>query len=163
MAMFVHLTPASRASRIRKNGISRLRSLPGATRPGVFAVPVTPSFQVSHQWLRELRRRGRESIVGIYFRIPDEEPVRVGRYNKDHRTVTAGEAVAMFLKDSDRQGWEVVIPRGILAREIHRIRTIPQVVGWRFFPEAKGKPPLCTCSYCTRGDWGARRLRNRSR
>ena len=40
-------------------------------------------------------------------------------------------------------------------------RVLPQVVGWRYFPAAKGKPPFCTCKFCTRGEYGARRLRER--
>ena len=69
--MFVHLAPESRVALIRRNGISRLRRGRGDFPKGVFAVPVTRSFYVSHQWLRELRRRNRGPIAGIYFRIPD--------------------------------------------------------------------------------------------
>jgi hypothetical protein len=54
----------------------------------------------------------------------------------------------------------VIVPRRIEAREIQRIRALPQVVGWRYHPGAKGTRP-CACSYCTRGDYGARRLRER--
>jgi hypothetical protein len=55
----------------------------------------------------------------------------------------------------------VVIPRRIESGEIHRVRALPQVLGWRFSPDAKGKRPFCTCKYCTRGEFGARKLRAR--
>ena len=75
--------------------------------------------------------------------------------------MTAAQAVAEFLAAEDRQGWEVVIPRGVSAKEIYRVRSLPQVVGWRYSPDAKGKPPFCTCKYCTRREYGARKLRER--
>lgn len=161
MAMFVHLAPESRTALIRRNGIRRLRRASGNLPGGVFAVPMTRNFYVSHQWLRELKRRNQGRIAGIYFRIPDEEGVWVGHYNQAHRWMSASEAVAEFTAAQDAQGWEVIIPRRIEASEIHKIRSVPQVIGWRFFPSAKGKPPFCTCKFCTRGDFGARRLRER--
>lgn len=161
MAMFVHLAPESQVARIRRNGIRRLRRAWGGRPGGVFAVPVTRNFYVSHQWLRELKRRNQGPIAGIYFRIPDDERVWVGHYNQAHRRMTAPEAVGEFTSAADAQGWEVITPRRIEAGEIHRIRRLPQVVGWRFSPESKGKPPFCTCKFCTRGEYGARRLRER--
>jgi hypothetical protein len=161
MPLFVHLAPESRVALIRRNGISRLRTASGERPGGVFAVPVTGDFYVSHQWLRELKRRGQGAISGVYFRLSDEEPVWVGHYSLSHRQMTAAQAVAVFHAAEDRQGWEVVIPRRVGAREIHRVRSLPQVVGWRYSPGAKGKPPFCTCKYCTRGEYGARQLRER--
>jgi hypothetical protein len=161
MAMFVHLAPESRLARIRRNGISRSRRAIGAVPRGAFAVPVTRNFYVSHQWLREIKRRDGGTIAGIYFRIPDEEMVWVGHYNQAHRQMTAAEAVAEFSRAENPEGWEVIIPRRIEAKEIHRTKSLPQVLGWRYFPKAKGKPPFCTCKYCTRGDYGARKLRTR--
>jgi hypothetical protein len=75
--------------------------------------------------------------------------------------MSAAEAVSEFSNAEDARGWEVVIPRRIAAAELHRVRRLPQVIGWRFFPESKGKPPFCTCKLCTRGEYGARRLRER--
>ncbi|MGL4423322.1 MAG: hypothetical protein ACRCZF_21875 [Gemmataceae bacterium] len=161
MAMFVHLTTASRIALIRRNGIRRLRRPVGDFPGGVFAVPLTRNFYVSHQWLRELKRRNQGSIAGVYFRVPDDEQVWVGHYSQAHRWLSAAEAVAEFAAAEDAQGWEVVIPRRIEAAELHRVRELPQVVGWRFSTEAKGKPPFCTCKYCTRGEYGAQRLRER--
>jgi hypothetical protein len=159
--MFVHLAPESRTALIRRNGIRRLRRASGGFPGGVFAGPVTRDFFVSHQWLRELKRRNRGPIAGIYFRVPDAERVWVGHYNQGHRWMTAAEAVAAFSAAEDARGWEVVIPRRIEAAEVHRVRVLPQVVGWRYSPGAKGKPPFCTCKFCTRGEYGARRLRER--
>jgi hypothetical protein len=161
MAMFVHLAPESRTALIRRNGIRRLRRAWGDFPGGVFAVPVTRNFHISHQWLRELKRRNRGAIAGVYFRIPDDVQVWVGHYNQVHRWMSAAEAVAEFLKAEDAQGWEVVIPRRIEPGEVHRIRSLPQVIGWQFSPGAKGKPPFCACKFCTLGQYGARRLRER--
>jgi hypothetical protein len=161
MPMFVHLAPESRVSLIRRNGIGRLHKSRGEHPGGIFAMPVTRNFYVSHQWLRELKRRGQGAIAGIYFRIPDDERIWVGHYGQAHQSMTASEAVAEFSVAEGREGWEVIIPRRILAKEIHRVRSLPQVVGWRYSPTAKGKPPYCTCKYCTRGDYGAARLRAR--
>jgi hypothetical protein len=161
MAMFVHLTLESGVARIQRNGINRSRRTRGELPRGVFAVPVTRDFYISHQWLRELKRGNDGVLVGVYFRIPDEELVWVGHYNQSHRQLRAAEAVAEFTAAEKREGWEVVIPRRIEAKEIHRTKALPQVLGWRYFPEAKGKPPFCPCEFCTRGEYGARKLRAR--
>jgi hypothetical protein len=146
---------------ILRNGIGRLRKAASGRPAGIFAVPVTRNFHVSHQWLRELKRRGQGTICGVYFRLADQEPVWVGHYGHAHRSMTAAEAVAEFMAAESREGWEVVVPRRVLAKEIHRVRRLPQVVGWRYYPGAKGRPPFCTCRFCTRGDYGAARLRAR--
>lgn len=161
MAMFVHLTPESRIALIRRNGIGRLRRPHGDFPGGVFAVPVTRNFYISHQWLRELKRRNQGAIAAVYFRVPDDELIWVGHYRQSHSWLPAAEAVAEFIAAEDAQGWEVVIPRRIEVGELHRVRQLPQVVGWRVAPQSKGKPPFCTCKFCTRGDYGARRLRER--
>ncbi|WP_422929120.1 hypothetical protein [Singulisphaera sp. PoT] len=161
MALYVHLTPESQAAQIRRVGIRRA-VVPFRERPGgIFAMPVTRHFQVSHQWLRELKRFKRGPMFGVYFRIGDDEPVWVGHYGQPHAKMTAADALASFSGPEERQGWEVIIPRAIEPGEIHRIRALPQLVGWRFFPAAKGKPPFCTCKSCTRGEYGSARLRQR--
>jgi hypothetical protein len=161
MAMFVHLAPESRIALIRRNGIRRLRRPRGDFPSGVFALPVTNNFYISHQWLRELKRRNQGSIAGVYFRIPDDEQVWVGHYGQGHRWMSAAEAVKEFIAAKDAQGWEVIVPRRIEADEIHRVRRLPQVVGWRYSPSAKGKPPFCTCKFCIQSEYGARKLRER--
>jgi hypothetical protein len=161
MPLFVHLAPESRGALIRRNGLIRLRTASAQRPGGIFAVPVTRTFYISHQWVRELKRRGQGSIVGVYFRIPDDETGWVGHYNKEHRTMTAAQAAADFGAAVNAEGWQVIIPRRIEPSEIMRLRSLPQVVGWRYFPGAEGKRP-CACKYCTRGEYGARRLRERS-
>lgn len=161
MAMLVHLAPESRVTQIRRNGIARSLKAVGPSPRGVFAVPVSRNFYASHQWLREVKRHKQGPIVGIYFRIPDDQPVWVGHYGQAHCWLSASEAAAQFAAAEDPMGWEVVVPRRIEASEIHRTRHVPQVTGWRFFPKAKGKPPFCTCKFCTRGDYGSAKLRRR--
>ena len=162
MAMFVHLTRESALARIRRSGIARSRRAVRDFPRGVFAVPVTRDFNVSHQWLRELRRQNANgTVVAVYFRVPDDEQVWVGHYNQAHRQMTAAEAAREFMSAESREGWEVIIPRRIEAGEVRRVKALPQVLGWRYFPGAKGRPPFCTCEYCTRGEYGARRLRAR--
>ena len=75
MAMFVHLATESQSAKIRRNGISRIRKPMGELASGVFAVSVVRDFYISHQWLRELKRRNKGEIVGVYFRLPDSEKV----------------------------------------------------------------------------------------
>jgi hypothetical protein len=155
--MFVHLATEATAKAILRNGITRMRK--SSRHPaGVFAMPVTRNFYVSHQWIRELKRRGRGPVAGVYFRIPDEEMVWVGHYNRSYQAMPAVEAVALMMSDEPREGYEVIIPRRVESKEIHRVRLLPQVVGWRYFPGAHGKRP-CGCSFCQRGQYGARRLR----
>src|SRR5579863_5891454 len=161
MALFVHLALESQLERIRRVGIARLSKTSGHMPRGVFAMPVTKNFYASHQWLRELKRRNRGPLAGVYFRVPDGEEVYVGHYRKVHRWMSAAEAVAEFLAAEDPLGWEVVIPRRIEPNEIHRTRRLTQVVGWRYFPKANGKPPFCTCKFCTRGEYGSANMRRR--
>lgn len=104
MPMFVHLAPESRAELIRRNGIGRLRKAYGVYPGGIYAMPVTRNFYVSHQWLRELKRRGHGLMVGVYFRIPDDEAVWVGHYNQAHQVMTAAEAAATFSAAENREG-----------------------------------------------------------
>lgn len=161
MALFVHLAPEAQVRLIRRTGIRRLRKGSAGRPGGVYAVPMTQNFYVSHQWLRELKRFHPGPMIAVQFRIPDPEQVWVGHYHRTHRSMTASEAVAEFMAAEDPLGWEVIIPRMIKPSEIHRTRRLPQVLGWRFSPEAKGKPPCCLCRYCIRGEYGSRRLRDR--
>lgn len=159
MAMFVHLASEANISRIRRVGINRSQRRRGNSPRGVYAVPVTPNFFLSHQWLRELKRASGRMLTGIYFRIPDNEDVFVGRFNEDHRWLSAAQAVAAFMSVENREGWEVIIPRRITPREIQRIKVLPQTVGWKYYPASNGRQPFCRCEYCTRGEYGSRRLR----
>jgi hypothetical protein len=60
----------------------------------------------------------------------------------------------------NQEGYEVIVPRRIDKKEIHRVKTLRQVTGWRYYPGAHGKRP-CGCPFCQRGDYGARRLREK--
>lgn len=159
--MFVHLAPESETESIRRNGIKprrvRYPEVVGFERM-VFAMPVTNNYFVSHQWLRELRRAGQRTFVAVYFRIPDDELVMVGHYHEVHEVVTAAEAVGIIFNAEQAEGFEVVIPRKIEPAEIHRVKSLPQITGWRVHPGAKGTKP-CGCSFCTKGTIKSRRIR----
>lgn len=158
MAMFVHLTAEKNVKAILRNGISRLRKQ-SQTPSGVFAMPVTRNFYVSHQWLRELKRRGQGPVAGIYFRVGDEEVVWVGHFNRPHQSMTASQALAL-IDEQTAEGFQVIIPHRIERSEIHRVRRLPQVLGWRYYPGAHGRKP-CPCPICVRGNYGARRIRKK--
>ncbi|MGW1926307.1 HEAT repeat domain-containing protein [Streptomyces massasporeus] len=86
----------------------------------------------------------------------------VGRYS-DHRPpqVSAAEAVRRVADAEDCRGWEVFLPRSVSPSEVRHIRPVRQVNGWRYRPDAHGRPP-CLCFGCRdRGGYGARRLRER--
>ncbi len=121
-------------------------------------MPATSNYYVTHQWLRELKRRGIRTLEGIQFRIPDHEPVYVGKFNEDHIQTTASEAVGIIMNHDDGNGLEVIIPRKILPKEIIKRYSVSQNVGWRYFPDSHGKKP-CGCPYCQRGNIKAGRLR----
>jgi hypothetical protein len=158
MAMFVHLSRESRIKSICRNGISRLRKLPNGAR-GIFAMPVTRNFYLSHQWLRELKRSpGGGPIVGVYFRIHDKEMVSIGHYNQSHQEMTAAQAAAAVMSNPSAEGFEVFIPRRIKSGEIHRWRELSQVLGWRYYPQSHGRTP-CGCPFCQRGQYASKKLR----
>jgi len=156
MALLVHLTPEKNARRIRRAGITA-----SGSRRGVFCMPVMPSYVLSHQWLRELRRGGQRQIIAVDFRIPDDEPVLVGHYNAAATEMAAAEAVSVILHAEDARGYEIVVPRSIAAGELHRVRHVRQVTGWRYQPNAHGRQP-CACPACLgRGEFKAADLRRR--
>ncbi len=159
MAMFVHLSAEKNVKAILRNGITRLKKLQ-RTPQGIFAMPVTRNFYVSHQWLRELKRRGHGPVAGVYFRIADEQTVWVGHYNQPHKSMTAAQALALIAGQESPQGYQVIVPRRITRSEIHRVRRLPQVVGWRYQPGAHGMKP-CPCPICVQGNYGARRIREK--
>ena len=152
MARFVHLAPEKAAARIRRSGL---------TTAGVFCFPVLPSHTLTHQWVRELRRRGQRAFVGVTVELPDTERVEVGHYARPRRVVTAAEAVALLRDLSDPRGYEVWVPRRIPPGEIRRIRPVPPGIGWRYRPDEHGKRP-CACPVCLApGTFGAARIRDR--
>ena len=127
---------------------------------GVYAMPVLPSFFVSHQWLRELRRLGTTPLVAIDFVIADSEEVRAGHFSQQHATMTATEATGVIMHADDPRGYEVLIPRKIQPKDLRRTRQEPQVIGWRYWPDAHGQEP-CDCEVCQRGTFKAAQFRDR--
>ncbi|MFE5791958.1 HEAT repeat domain-containing protein [Streptomyces sp. NPDC056503] len=158
MATFVHLTPAACAANIRRSGIKAR-----GERRGVHLFPVLASYALTHQWLRELaRRQGPRGMVAVHVRLPDGEPVAVGRYGRSQDEVTAAEAVRRIRELGDGAlGWEVFLPRAVARGEVRQVRAVRQVAGWRYFPGAHGVAP-CVCTGCVQpGTYGSRRLRER--
>lgn len=162
MPLLTHITSAHHAPAIRRSGLTLPRCRYPETdtyKHGIFALPVIDNFLLSHQWLRELKRRGFRVAVGVYFRVPDQEQVWAGRYNQPKTLLTAAEAAAWLRRDQ-LLGFEVIIPRAIAAADITAIRALPQTLGWRYYPGAHGVP-VCGCPYCQRGNYNSRRLRER--
>jgi hypothetical protein len=151
VASFIHIADANNRRLIEKNGIK-------AGRSGVYCTPVIKDFSVTHQWSRELKRKGVKSLLCFQFRIPDEELVTVGMYNGDKMLMSAAESVATIASHTAPLGLEVIIKRRILPAEIARIYPAPKITGWRYYPGAKGKKPFCHCRYCNRGEIRAQRL-----
>ncbi len=56
-------------------------------------------------------------MLCVQFRIPDNELVRVGKYNAEKLEITASEAAAAFLKHTDPMGLEAIVPRRIMPKE----------------------------------------------
>lgn len=161
MTNFVHIADAKDGAAIRRTGLKlpRLKGPVNNQRPvGVFALPIVPNFLVSHQWLRELKRRGFKVAVGIYFRIPDTELVWAGHYSQEKQLLSAAEAAACLRRDGTL-GYEVIIPRSVASTEIRAVRSLPQVLGWRYSPGSHEKGVFCGCEYCQKGAIKSRRIR----
>lgn len=158
MTLLVHLTPAKHVRRIRRAGIAAV-SVGRSGETGVYCMPVLPSYTLTHQWLRELRRWGPRGFVAVHFRVPDDEEVTVGHYGRAPQRLTAAEASGLIRALDDPRGHEIFVPRAIARSELHRVRRVRQVTGWRYRPDAHGTPP---CPYCIiPGEYGAARLRRR--
>lgn len=152
MPTLVHITDEKNSARIERSGIA-----PGK-RGAIYFMPVVQDHFISHQWLRELKRRGARVLVGVYFRLPSEETVWAGGYNEPHRQMPLGEAIRSLLSLPDPLGFEMIVERKIQPGEIMKIRHLPQKVGWRYKPRVHGTKP-CGCSVCQRGAYGGRKIR----
>jgi hypothetical protein len=161
LARFIHLTPEKNVKAILRGGIKVGATWsPRDVPQGVFLMPVTSHFYISHQWLRELKRTGQRTIVGVYVCIPDDEPVWVGHYNVNHRSVSAVEAAGLIRKlGTTAEGYEVILPRKVDTNEIHAVRNLPQVLGWRYQPESHSKP-YCGCIVCVPPGTPRARIKN---
>ncbi|WP_305787107.1 hypothetical protein [Symbioplanes lichenis] len=110
-------------------------------------MPVLPSFTLTHQWTRELRRWKPGVLVAVHLRLPDDEPVTVGHYGAAPELVTAAAAAGRIAALDDPRGHEVFVPRAVAVAEVRRVRDIPQGTGWRYVPGAHGRRP-CGCPVC---------------
>jgi len=155
MVSFIHIADKNDEASIARNGIRTAKRETGPR--GVYAMPVVPDYAITHQWARELKRQDVRTLICVQFRIPNDEIVLVGQYNGEKLEMTASEAAAAFLKHTGTIGFEVVVPRKIMPKEIARTYLAPRVTGWRYYPEAKGRKP-CHCKFCNRGEIRAQRL-----
>ncbi|GAA0807138.1 HEAT repeat domain-containing protein [Spirilliplanes yamanashiensis] len=152
MALFVHCAPEPLARRIRRAGLTTART---------HCFPVLPVYPVTHQWARELRRRGHRTTVAVTFTVPDTEPVEVGHYHGPKQTLPASAAAGLVRGLDDPLGYEVVLHRPVPPGDLRRVRRVPGTVGWRYRPGEHGRRP-CACPACLpRGGYGAERLRAR--
>jgi hypothetical protein len=146
MPILTHLTADKDAKAIRRSGI-RAASAGYGTPRGVFCMPILPDYFATHQWLRELKRRGQRTMVAVDFRLRSDEPAWFGRYGRRHTETTVGRAIGMLMETGDARGFEIIIPRPVRSVEILRIRTPQQVIGWRYQPDAHRTRP-CPCQAC---------------
>lgn len=169
MAMMVHLFDDRNRKSVARSGIIghkatvRTPADYHTLERAVYAMPVLQSYFASHQWLRELKHSGARTIAAAYFKARTDTMVWVGRYNLDHRYVPLGHAIALIMSEADPRGWEVVFQDSIAAKAVHSFKSVPQVIGWRHFPESHEQGPWkCLCDHCLsllKGKIKAKRLR----
>src|SRR5262249_570158 len=116
MISFVHIADKNDERSIIKNGIKCAKRKTGHT--GVNALPAITEYSTTHEWGRELKRRGIRTLICVQFKIPNAESVLVGKYNGEKLKLTASAAVAEVLKHNNPMGLEVIVPRKILPKEI---------------------------------------------
>lgn len=145
MPTLIHLADERDSKKIFKAGITI-----GKGRNGVYCMPVLQNFYVSYQWLRELKRCGTKAFVAVYFKIPSDEMVYAGKYWKQHKHVALGIAIKKIMIMDDPLGFELIIARKIKAKEITKIKPMPQKTGWRYKPGSHGSKP-CPCDFCQKG------------
>jgi hypothetical protein len=87
--------------------------------------------------------------------------VFVGHYNGPARRLPAAQAIALIRQQADPRGYQLLVPRPITRRQLHRVRFVSQVTGWRYRPDAHGRPP-CPCPVCLPlGSFKSAQLRRR--
>ena len=134
----------------------------GKYSKGIFFMPVTKDFYISHQWLRELKRRGIRTMVGVYFKLKPKELVWFGKYHEGHKKMELGKALSEFLKATDKLGFELLIERKIKSTEIDKIKHLPQNIGWRYMPASHSRKLSCACPMCiSPGDINSRKKRDK--
>lgn len=152
MVTFIHIADQNDERAIVRNGIKAFRRRSGDR--GVYAVPVVPNYATTHQWSRELKRRGTRTLICVQFRIADDESVMVGKYSGEKMEMTASEALSTVMIHTDPRGLEVVIPRKIAPREISHTYPAPRLTGWRYYPDAKGESLFATANGAIAGRSG---------
>src|SRR5215813_9311896 len=97
-----------------------------------------------------LRRNGWPASVGTGGRIASESVAGLARITQGY-----------IRSRQDPRGYEIMLPRRVTPKEIVRVRVLPKAIGWRYYPEAKGKAPwMCNCELCAaRGEVNASRQR----
>jgi hypothetical protein len=149
MPTLVHLTPEKNVARILRSGIKPTRA--GWSCPaGVYCMPILPDFSITYQWLRELKRGGgrfHRTIVGVTFRLRSDEPVWIGHYAQEMAHMELGAAIRLIMRQPDARGYQILVPRRIAVRELRGTQRLPQVVGWRYLPDAHDRWP-CICPMC---------------
>lgn len=159
MPILVHLTLEKNRRNIIRSGIGgsswqiisaeseKVQDLSKA----VFCMPVMQDYVVTHQWVREIKRYlCSPQMIGVYLRLPKDEPVWVGRYNTPHALLPLGKAIRQLMNEPQPLGYELIVPRSIGKKEIHGVRELPRITGWRYRPERKKW--LCLCDACIRGE-----------
>jgi hypothetical protein len=61
MVSFIHIANKDDEQAILKAGIKGMKRRSGLR--GVYAMPVLPNFATTHQWARELKRRGIRTFI----------------------------------------------------------------------------------------------------
>jgi hypothetical protein len=157
MPILVHLADEREKASIKRNGIKI-----GKGRKGIFCMPVLSNFYISHQWLRELKRNGARTFIGIYFKLDTKVLVYAGKYNEPHRQMELGVAIKEIMTLEDPLGYELIVDRKIEPKEIDKIRLLPPKIGWRYFPHSHLRRPTCACPVCIqRGSIKGRKLREK--
>ena len=139
MVSFIHIADKNDEQAILRSGIRATKRRTGVR--GVYATPVVPNFAATHQWARELKRRGIKTLICVQFRVPDEELVLIGEYNGEKLEMTAANALGTVLNHTDPMGLEVVIPRKVMPKEIMRAYLAPRD-RLAILPERKRKAAL---------------------
>jgi hypothetical protein len=147
MPIFVHLTQAKSKSNILRNGVKKSKIHDEGADNGVFCMPVINDFFATHQWLQEIKRFEKKNLIAIYFRVKNHEILSYGQYNNKPYSGSASEATRAFMDLEDKMGFQTIIPRSIKPSEIIKIKESTQMIGWRFYPEAKGRK-LCLYPAC---------------
>ena len=142
MPTLVHISSTENEKRIVRSGIK-----PGKYSGVIYFMPHTKDFLISHQWARELKRSGIKIFIAVDFKLKGDEKVWFGKYNESHKQMSLSNAIAQFLDEEDKLGYEFFIERKIDPNEILRTRNIPKPMGWRYEPKAHGKKP-CPCPMC---------------